>query len=61
MPPSWSRRSAGLAGWVNHARYGNTVGLRKAVLSSLPESLKIGVDTHDAERPSPTSSAVRIE
>ena len=27
--------SASIQGWVNHVRYGNTVGLRKAVLSSM--------------------------
>jgi len=26
------RIRASIAGWVNHLRYGNTVGLRKAVL-----------------------------
>lgn len=25
--------TASVQGWINHARYGNTVGLRKAVLS----------------------------
>lgn len=28
--------TASVQGWVNHARYGNTVGLRKAVLGRLP-------------------------
>lgn len=28
-----SKMTASVRGWVNHARYGNTVGLRKAVLS----------------------------
>ncbi|MGB5064509.1 MAG: reverse transcriptase domain-containing protein [Candidatus Competibacter sp.] len=32
---------ASLSGWVNHARYGNTVGLRKAVLSGVPESFAL--------------------
>ncbi len=27
--------TASVQGWVNHVRYGNTVGLRKAVLGSL--------------------------
>ncbi len=27
--------TASVQGWVNHVRYGNTVGLRKAVLDSL--------------------------
>jgi hypothetical protein len=27
--------SASVRGWVNHARFGNTVGLRKAVLSAV--------------------------
>lgn len=27
-----SRVTASVQGWVNHVRYGNTVGLRKAVL-----------------------------
>jgi hypothetical protein len=27
-----ARLSASVLGWVNHARHGNTVGLRKAVL-----------------------------
>jgi hypothetical protein len=26
--------TASVRGWVNHVRYGNTVGLRKAILSS---------------------------
>lgn len=26
---------ASITGWVNHVRYGNTVGLRKAVLDNL--------------------------
>ena len=30
-----SRLSASVKGWVNHVRYGNTVGLRKAVLGRL--------------------------
>jgi hypothetical protein len=30
--------TASVQGWVNHARYGNTVGLRKAVLCSAPLS-----------------------
>jgi len=29
------RVTASVRGWVNHARYGNTVGLRRAVLESL--------------------------
>ncbi len=28
-----SQVNAAVQGWANHARYGNTVGLRKAVLS----------------------------
>ena len=28
---------ASLSGWINHARYGNTVGLRKAVLRVVPD------------------------
>ena len=28
--------TASVQGWVNHVRYGNTVGLRKAVLGRLP-------------------------
>ena len=31
-----SRMTASVQGWVNHVRYGNTVGLRKAVLGRLP-------------------------
>jgi hypothetical protein len=27
--------TASVQGWVNHSRYGNTVGLRKAVLGKL--------------------------
>jgi hypothetical protein len=27
--------------WNNHASYGNTLGLRKAVFSSLPENIAI--------------------
>jgi retron-type reverse transcriptase len=30
-----SKLTASVQGWVNHARYGNTVGLRKAVLSGI--------------------------
>jgi len=30
---SRSEVEASVAGWWNHARYGNTVGLRKAVLA----------------------------
>ena len=30
-----SRITASVQGWVNHARYGNTVGLRKAVLGGI--------------------------
>lgn len=33
--------AASLSGWVNHARYGNTVGLRKAVLHRVPESFAL--------------------
>jgi hypothetical protein len=28
--------TASVRGWVNHVRYGNTVGLRKALLRGLP-------------------------
>jgi len=28
--------TASIRGWVNHVRYGNTVGLRKALFRSLP-------------------------
>ena len=27
--------NASVQGWVNHVRYGNTTGLRKAILSSM--------------------------
>jgi hypothetical protein len=30
---------ASIDGWVNHVRYGNTVGLRKEMLSAVPEGL----------------------
>ena len=33
------RVSASVQGWVNHVRYGNTVGLRKAVLENLSYQL----------------------
>jgi RNA-directed DNA polymerase len=37
------RLTASVRGWLNHARYGNTVGLRKAVLA---ESFKAeGINT----------------
>ena len=32
---SFDRLSARVQGWANHARYGNTVGLRKAILGSM--------------------------
>lgn len=32
---SFERLTASVQGWVNHARYGNTMGLRKAVLGKL--------------------------
>lgn len=32
---SVSEVTASVQGWVDHARYGNTVGLRKALLGSL--------------------------
>ena len=32
---SFDQLTASVQGWVNHARYGNTVGLRKAVLTRL--------------------------
>ena len=32
----FERLSASVQGWANHARYGNTVGLRKAILSQIP-------------------------
>ena len=32
---SFERMTASVQGWVNHARYGNTIGLRKAVLGRL--------------------------
>jgi hypothetical protein len=32
---SLERVSASAQGWANHARYGNTVGLRRAVLGSV--------------------------
>jgi hypothetical protein len=31
--------AASISGWVNHVRYGNTVGLKKAVLSRVPEEV----------------------
>jgi retron-type reverse transcriptase len=31
--------AAGISGWVNHVRYGNTVGLKKTVLSRVPEEV----------------------
>jgi hypothetical protein len=30
-----TRMTASVQGWVNHVRYGNTVGLRKAVLGGV--------------------------
>jgi RNA-directed DNA polymerase len=33
---SLDRMTASVHGWVNHLRYGNTAGLRKAILGSLP-------------------------
>jgi hypothetical protein len=30
-----ARIAASVRGWVNHARHGNTIGLRKAVLGSV--------------------------
>ena len=38
MPPGgsrWSSSAPRCAGWVNHARYGDTLGLRRAVLGSV--------------------------
>lgn len=32
---SQQARAASIRGWVNHARHGNTVGLRKAVLGKI--------------------------
>lgn len=32
---------ASLSGWINHARYGNTVGLRKAVLRVVPDKVTL--------------------
>ncbi len=32
---SFEQLSASVQGWVNHARYGNTIGLRKAILGKL--------------------------
>lgn len=37
---SLAELNACVRGWVNHARYGNTVGLRKAVLGSPPEAIR---------------------
>lgn len=34
--------SASIAGWVNHARHANTVGLRKAVLARVPPEILAG-------------------
>jgi RNA-directed DNA polymerase len=31
--------SASIQGWINHVRYGNTVGLRKSVLAAVPEKI----------------------
>jgi RNA-directed DNA polymerase len=31
--------SASIQGWINHVRYGNTVGLRKSVLAAVPEEI----------------------
>lgn len=41
---SLDQLDASVQGWVNHVRYGNTVGLRKAVLSktSIPKVQKVG-------------------
>ncbi len=36
--------SASVRGWVNHVRYGNTVGLRKAVLSCTPTRPRVDFD-----------------
>jgi RNA-directed DNA polymerase len=36
------RVTASAQGWANHARYGNTVGLRKAVLGSVILPLRRG-------------------
>jgi hypothetical protein len=31
--------AATIEGWVNHVRYGNTVGLRRAVLDAVPREI----------------------
>jgi RNA-directed DNA polymerase len=31
--------SASIQGWINHVRYGNTVGLRKSVVAAVPEEI----------------------
>ena len=31
----FDRLTASVQGWANHARYGNTVGLRKSILGGL--------------------------
>jgi len=33
---SWERLDASVQGWINHARYGDTWGLRRAILSRTP-------------------------
>jgi hypothetical protein len=42
--------TASAQGWANHARYGNTVGLRKAVLGSVVMPRGAGQTSHDSMR-----------
>jgi retron-type reverse transcriptase len=48
-----SNLSASLQGWINHARYGNTVGLRKAMLGKISNTICPASTSSNAQQPTP--------